>query len=77
MAQTIDVAAIRRHLENRTTLELCDDYKHLTQTARRMPWAEQTISDVLFERNAGAWFEWQLEPRLFGEPMPHRFFGLI
>jgi hypothetical protein len=42
-----------------------------------MPWAEQTISDVLFTRDETAWFLWQLEGDLFGRSMPHRFFGLV
>ncbi|MFK0231182.1 hypothetical protein ACIQUL_36060 [Streptomyces sp. NPDC090303] len=68
---------IRRHLGSRTTLELCDDFEHLTKSSRRMPWAEQAISDALFKRNSNAWFSWQFEGNAFGQPMPHRFFGLI
>jgi hypothetical protein len=74
---TIDIAVIRSGLEGKTTLELCDDYEHLRKSARPMPWAEQTISDVLFTRNETAWFLWQLEGDLFGRSMPHRFFGLV
>lgn len=74
---TIDIAVIRRGLERRTTLELCEDYAHLKKCTRRMPWAEQVISDVLFARNENAWFLWQLEGDLFGRALPHRFFGLV
>ncbi|MFC9591553.1 hypothetical protein ACFTUC_17405 [Streptomyces sp. NPDC056944] len=73
----IDATIIRQHLGNRTTLELCDDFEHLTKSSRRMPWAEQAISDALFERNENAWFAWQFEGNLFGPPMPHRAFGLV
>ncbi|MFF4245195.1 hypothetical protein ACFYY2_12060 [Streptomyces sp. NPDC001822] len=74
---TIDIAVIRTGLEGKTTLELCDDFKHLRNSTRPMPWAEQAISDVLFGRNETAWFEWQLEGDLFGRALPHRYFGLI
>jgi hypothetical protein len=77
VSQTIDVAAVRGHLDSKTTLELCDDYQHLRKSKRRMPWAEQAISDALFARNQLAWFEWQMEGGLFGYPRPHRYFGLI
>lgn len=77
MAQTIDAAAIRGHLGAKTTQELCDDYVHLVNSKRRMRWAEQAISDALFERNDVAWCEWQMGGGLFGPYRPHRFFGLI
>jgi hypothetical protein len=74
---TIDIAVIRSGLEGKTTLELCDDYAHLRKCARPMPWAERTISDVLFERDEVAWFMWKCDGDLFGRSMPHRFFGLV
>ncbi|MGW2710755.1 hypothetical protein ACWC4J_17445 [Streptomyces sp. NPDC001356] len=77
MAQTLDVAAIRRHLEGRTTLELCDDFVNLVNAKRRMSWAEQAISDALFARNEVAWLSWQMDGSIFGPARPHRFFGLI
>ncbi|QJS09123.1 hypothetical protein HKX69_05990 [Streptomyces argyrophyllae] len=77
MPQTIDAVAVRGHLAEKTTQELCDDYRHLVNSKRRMSWAEQAISDALFERNEVAWVEWQLGGNLFGPSMPHRFFGLI
>lgn len=73
----IDAKVIRGHLDNKTTLELCDDYEHLSESERPMPWAQQALSDVLFERDEAAWVEWQLGGNLFGRSMPHRFFGLI
>lgn len=76
MSQTIDEKAIRGHLVNKTTQELCDDFEHLVKSARRMSWAEQAVSDALFERNEVAWVDWQLGGNLFGPHMPHRFFGL-
>ncbi|MEV0471023.1 hypothetical protein [Streptomyces prunicolor] len=77
MPQVIDARAIRGHLVGKTTQELCDDFEHLVHGKRRMTWAEQAISDVLFGRNEVAWVEWQLGGNLFGPTMPHRFFGLI
>ncbi|MGW5773144.1 hypothetical protein ACWEVY_28830 [Streptomyces longwoodensis] len=78
MAQTIDATAVRRLLENRTTQELCDDYEKLVTSSRRMPWAEQALSDALFARNEFAWFAWQFTGNPFSCPvMPHRFYGLI
>ncbi|MFB6654866.1 hypothetical protein ACFCZ4_06785 [Streptomyces microflavus] len=74
---TIDIAIIRDGLGRKTTLELCDDYAQLRKCERRMPWAEQAISDVLFTRNETSWFLWQLEGDLFGRALPHRFFGLV
>jgi hypothetical protein len=76
MAQTIDAVAVRGHLAQKTTQELCDDFEHLVQSPRRMPWAEDAITSELFERNEVAWIEWQMEGNLFGAAMPHRFFGL-
>ncbi|MGJ3559670.1 hypothetical protein ACR6C2_17005 [Streptomyces sp. INA 01156] len=76
MAQTIDAVAVRRHLEGKTTQELCDDFEHLVKSARRMAWAEQAIMDALFERNSAAHLEWLMEGQPFGPVMPHRFFGL-
>jgi len=75
--QTIDAKAIRGHLKSKTTLELCDDLMHLRESARPMPWAEQAISDVLFDRNEVAWCDWQMGGNLFGPERPHRYFGLI
>jgi hypothetical protein len=77
VAQTLDAGKIRAHLTSKTTQELCDDYEHLANSKRRMPWAEQAISDVLFERNEMAWFDWQFTGNPFGPVTPHRFFGLI
>ncbi|MGV9693404.1 hypothetical protein ACWDUX_30350 [Streptomyces sp. NPDC003444] len=77
MTEIVDAAVIRRRLEKRTTLELCDDFEHLSKSSRRMPWAEQAVSDVLFSRNETAWFSWQFDGNAFGPPMPHRYFGLI
>ncbi|MEU6765933.1 hypothetical protein ABZ916_25885 [Streptomyces sp. NPDC046853] len=76
MAQTVDVAAIRRHLDKKTTLELCDDFEHLTKSTRRMPWAEQAVTDALFTRNETAWLEWQMSGDLLGPAMPHQFFAI-
>ncbi|MFI8815694.1 MULTISPECIES: hypothetical protein [unclassified Streptomyces] len=73
----IDAKVIRSHLNHKTTLELCDDFAHLSKSERPMPWAQQAISDALFERNETAWFEWQLGGDLFGRSMPHGFFGLV
>jgi hypothetical protein len=73
----ITAAVIRDHLTNKTTQELCDDFEHLSKSERPMPWAQQAISDVLFERNSVAWLQWQLEGDYFGRSMPHRFFGLV
>jgi hypothetical protein len=77
MPQTINVAKIRRHLERRTTLELCDDFVNLVNAKRRMTWAEQSVSDALFARNEVAWLEWQMSGSTFGPARPHPFFGLI
>ncbi|MFI1530015.1 hypothetical protein [Streptomyces griseus] len=74
---TIDIAIIRDGLGRKTTLELCDDFAQLRKCERRMPWAEQAISDVLFTRNETSWFLWQLEGDLFGRALPHKFFGLV
>ncbi len=76
VAPTVDVAAIRRHLDKKTTYELCDDFEHLTNSKRRMPWAEQAITDALFTRNEAAWLEWQMSGNTFGPAMPHRFFAV-
>lgn len=73
----IDAKVIRSHLGGRTTQDLCDDFEHLVNARRPMPWAQQAIADALFERNEVAWIEWQLGGNLFGPTMPHRFFGLI
>ncbi|MER6102432.1 hypothetical protein ABT115_08895 [Streptomyces sp. NPDC001832] len=73
----VTAAVMRGHLAAKTTQELCDDYEHLVDSKRPMPWAEQAVSDVLFERNQLAWLEWQMEGGLFGFPKPHRYFGLI
>lgn len=73
----IDARVIRGHLHDKTTLELCDDFQHLRKSARPMPWAEQAVLDVLFERNSAAWLEWQMDGDLFGRSMPHKFFGLV
>lgn len=74
MAQTLDAAAIRRHLEGKTVLELCDDYAHLVNSSRRIKWAEEAISRELGNRDEVAWFEWMLEGNPFGPVMPHKFF---
>ncbi|WP_435270956.1 hypothetical protein [Streptomyces sp. 1222.5] len=76
MSQTLNAVEVRKHLTSKTTQELCDDYEHLVNSKRRMPWAEHAITSVLFERNQVAWLEWQMEGHAFGIPMPHRFFGL-
>lgn len=73
----VTAVVVRGHLDAKTTQELCDDFEHLKQCARPMPWAEQAISDALFHRNEVAWFEWQFSSHAFGVPMPHRYFGLI
>ncbi|MFF9649717.1 hypothetical protein [Streptomyces sp. NPDC014622] len=74
----LDAKVIRGHLEDKTTLELCDDFMHLRKSERPMPWAEQAISDALFARNQLSWFAWQLDGNgFFGPSRPHRFFGLI
>ncbi|MFF8629716.1 hypothetical protein [Streptomyces werraensis] len=76
MPQTIDATAVRRHLSQRTTQELCDDYEKLTNSSRRMPWAEDAIVRELADRDEKAWFEWQFTGNPFGPVMPHRFYGL-
>ncbi|MFD4608250.1 hypothetical protein ACFWOT_09050 [Streptomyces sp. NPDC058440] len=73
---TLDAVAVRRHLTQKTTQELCDDYEHLANSVRRMPWAEQAISDVLFERDNDKWFEWRMQGEAFGPAMPHPYYGL-
>jgi alpha-D-ribose 1-methylphosphonate 5-triphosphate synthase subunit PhnH len=73
----IDAKVIRGHLQGKTTFELCEDFEHLSKSVRPMPWAEQAISDVLFERDSVAWLQWQLDGDYFGRSMPHRFFGLV
>ncbi|MER6382123.1 hypothetical protein ACWDBP_39775 [Streptomyces sp. NPDC001233] len=72
----MDAVMVRQHLTTRTTQELCDDYEHLVNSKRRMPWAEHAITSALFERNQVAWLEWQMDGNLFGPPLPHSFFGL-
>jgi len=75
--QTLDARKVRSRLDGKTTFELCEDFVLLVNSPRRIVWAEQAISDVLFERNEVAWVEWQLGGQLFGPARPHRFFGLI
>ncbi|MFI0553456.1 hypothetical protein [Streptomyces scabiei] len=76
MAQTIDAVAIRRHLSQKTTQELCDDFEHLVNQPRRLTWAEDAISRELSERDNLAWWAWQLEGNAFGPALPHMHFGL-
>lgn len=76
MAQTLDAVAVRKHLTTKTTQELCDDFEHLVKSPRSMAWAEEAVSDALFERNSVAWLEWRMGGNLFGQEMPHRFYGL-
>jgi hypothetical protein len=37
--------------------------------------AARMISDLLFERNETAWWEWMTAGNLFGTPDPHPFFA--
>ncbi|MET7984592.1 hypothetical protein [Streptomyces sp. NPDC005281] len=76
MPQTIDAVAVRGHLAQKTTQELCDDFERLVKSPHRMAWAEDAIIAALLPHNGAAWLEWQMEGGLFGPAMPHRFFGL-
>jgi hypothetical protein len=76
MAQHINAQLLMEHLRKRTTLDLCEDYKAMA--GGKADWHKfcaRMISDILLERNSVAWWEWQTESCLFGQPDPARFFA--
>jgi hypothetical protein len=75
MPQHVNAQLLLEHLNKRTTLQLCDDYSAMQAgEADWQKFAARMISDVLFERNETAWWEWMLDGSLLGTD-PHKFFA--
>ncbi|MFJ9900221.1 hypothetical protein ACIQPR_43525 [Streptomyces sp. NPDC091280] len=75
MAQHMNAQLLEQHLRKRTTLQLCDDYVAMSKgTADWHKFTARLISDLLFERNQLAWFDWQLDGGMFGQADPQQFF---
>jgi hypothetical protein len=76
MAQHVNAQLLLEHLRKRTTFQLCDDYGVMSKgDADWHLFAARMISDLLFERNESAWWEWMTAGNLFGTPDPHKYFA--
>jgi hypothetical protein len=75
MAQHVNAQLLFEHLNKRTTLQLCDDYSAMSAgDADWQKFAARMVSDLLYQRNETAWWEWMLAGNLFGSD-PHAFFA--
>ncbi|WP_340376637.1 hypothetical protein U5640_16965 [Streptomyces sp. SS7] len=76
MAQHVNAQLLMEHLRKRTTLQLCEDWWAMSKgDADWHKVSARMVSDILFERDQVAWFEWQLDGSgLFGPSNPTNFF---
>lgn len=57
MVQRIDAVAVRAHMAQKTTYDLCEEYERLVKGSAPL-WMLDAVERVLADRNRDAWNAW-------------------